>query len=445
MPSLLLPMSRHIPFLAVLVPAIALRGLAIHGYPPALFFWADSFTYLRSAAEPVPGTFRPLGYSLFLAVLGPGQSLALVTTVQHLLGLGLAVAAYALLRRHGLPGWGATLAVTPVLYDEFLILLEHMIMADALFTVLATGGIVILLRRITPVSGACAGLLLALATLTRTIGAVVLLLTAAYLLWRGRHALIPHLLAAGAPLIAYACWMAVTSGTFGLTKSEGIFLWSRTMSFADCSVIKPEPRLAVLCPDQPVGERPAAPFWLWQPASPLYKVPGEDRNALAGQFARTAVAAQPGDYLAAVGRDMRWLLRWERTTDRSVAVRKTNPYWFPFEPRPLKDSAAAAYEGEPLRPRIAEPYAGLLRVYQRFGYLPIPLLLALLAGALATALIRRRHDALLPALAATALILAPLFTAGFDVRYVVPAIPLVCVAAGLAVVPGGQRQDVARP
>ncbi|RSN02969.1 hypothetical protein DMB42_34560 [Nonomuraea sp. WAC 01424] len=425
---------RHRALLVALVPAVVLRVLAMVGYRPALWFWADSFSYLRAAGDPVPGTFRPLGYSLFLAALGPGKSLALVAAVQHALGLGLAVAVYALLRRRGLPGWGATAAVVPLLLDEFLILLEHMIMADALFTVLVTAGILALSRRLTPATAGVGGALLGLAAVTRTIGVAVLVVAAACLLLRrpGPRALLCLVLAGAAPLLGYASWMWATSGTFGLTRADGLFMWARTMTFADCSVIRPEPELTPLCPRTPVAGRPSPAHWMWGPTLP--GVPG-DRNALAGRFARAAVLAQPGDYLAAVARDLRWLLRWERTTAWTVAARKTNPYWFPYEERPLRDSVrgtAESYEGGPADTRLVEPYAGWLRAYQRFGYLPYPVLLVLLGGAPAVAVARRRPDALLPGLAAAVLVLAPPFLHGYDVRYVVPAVPLACLAAGLA-------------
>ncbi|MEU8321538.1 hypothetical protein AB0C33_24580 [Nonomuraea sp. NPDC048881] len=427
-------LGRHRALLVALVPAVALRLLAMAGYRPALWFWADSFSYLEAAADPVPGTFRPLGYSLFLAVLGPGKSLALVAAVQHASGLALAVAVYALLRRRGLPGWGGTAAVAPLLYDEFLILLEHMIMADALFTVLVTAGILALSDRLTPATAAAGGVLLGLAAVTRTIGVAVLVVAAACLLLRrpGPRALLCLVLAGAAPLLGYASWMWATSGTFGLTKADGLFLWARTTTFADCAVIRPEPELAPLCPRTPVAGRPSPAHWMW--GATLAAVPG-DRNALAGRFAREAVLAQPGDYLAAVGRDLRWLLRWERTTARKASDRRINPYWFPYEERPLRASVrriAGAYEGGPADTRIVEPYAGWLRAYQRFGYLPYPVLLALLGGALAVAAVRRRPDALLPGVAAAVLVVAPSFLSGYDVRYVVPALPLACLAAGLA-------------
>ncbi|MEV2272709.1 hypothetical protein [Nonomuraea africana] len=437
--------NRHLAFLAALLPAILLRVLAMAGYRPALWFWADSFSYLEAAAAPAPGTFRPLGYPLFLAALAPAHSLALVTAVQHVLGVGLAVGVYAVLRRRGLPGWGATVVTLPVLYDEFLILLEHMIMADALFTVLVTAGVLVLSRRVvTSLSAGVGGALLGLAAITRTIGVAVLVLAAAHLLLRrtGWRPLAGLALAGALPLAAYATWMYGTSGTLGLTRADGLFLWSRTMTFADCSVIRPEPELARLCPTTPVAGRPAPAHWLWGPASPLAELRG-DRNTLAGRFARAAILAQPGDYLGAVGGDLRGLLRWERTTARSASTKKTNPYWFPFGERPLKPSVRAvaeAYEGGPAATRIAEPYAGWLRAYQRVGYLPFPLLVPLLGGAAVLAVARRRHDALLPGTAAAVLILAPPFLAGFDVRYVVPAIPPACLAVGLAVADGRFHQ-----
>ncbi|GAA3121359.1 hypothetical protein [Nonomuraea salmonea] len=138
----------HRALVIALLPAIGLRALAVLGFPPAILFYGDSFAFLRE--ELTPGTTRPSGYSLLLALLRPAHSLTLVTVLQHLLVLGLAVGLYALLRRRGLPGWGATLLVTPLLYDEFMLLLEHMIMADAVFIVLVAGAVALITWRVTP-------------------------------------------------------------------------------------------------------------------------------------------------------------------------------------------------------------------------------------------------------------------------------------------------------
>ncbi|WP_052422712.1 hypothetical protein [Nonomuraea candida] len=437
----------HRALLIALLPAIGLRVLAVLGFPPAILFYGDSFAFLRE--ELTPGTARPSGYSLLLALLRPAHSLTLVTVLQHLLGLALAIAVYALLRRRGLPGWGATLLVTPLLYDEFLILLEHMIMADAVFIVLVTAAIGLIVWRVTPATAAVGGVLLGLAGITRTVGLPLLILTAAYLLIRryGRRPLVALLVAGAIPLGAYATWMKAEKDTFALTQADGNFLWSRTMSFADCDVIEPPERLAVLCPGMPVEQRPYPPHWLWESFSPLLKVPGTaNRNQLAGEFARQAILAQPGDYLAAVVTDLGQLLRWERT-----GVAEKTPYKLPASERPISESVrgvAESYEAGPAATRVVEPFAGWLRAYQRFGYVPFPLLTLALVGTLAAALVRRRWDALLPGLAALALVASPPFLAAFDVRYVIPAIPLIVLAAGLTLAraerpaPAAKREPV---
>ncbi|GAA3250125.1 hypothetical protein [Nonomuraea helvata] len=420
----------HRALVIAMLPAVGLRMLAVLGFPPSILFYGDSFAFLRE--DLTPGTTRPSGYSLLLALLRPAHSLTLVTVLQHLLMLGLAVAVYALLRRRGLPGWGAALLVTPLLYDEFLILLEHMIMADAVFIVLVTVAMLLIVRRVTPATAAVGGVLLGLAGITRTVGLPLLILTAAYLLIRryGWRPLVALLVAGAIPLGAYATWMKVEKGKFALTEADGNFLWSRTMSFADCSVIKPPERLAVLCPDMPVAQRPYPPHWLWESFSPLLKVPGtSNRNQLAGEFARQAILAQPGEYLGAVATDLTQLLRWERT-----AVDEKTPYKLPTAERPLSGSVrgvAESYEAGPAATRVVEPFAGWLRAYQRFGYVPFPLLMLALVGALAGALLRRRWDALLPGVAALALVVSPPFLAAYDVRYVIPAIPLICLTVGL--------------
>src|SRR3984885_7973257 len=104
-PRQLLPRLRHLAgenrlFTGALVAGAVLRLLAILGYPGALWFAGDSYVYLGAALRPQPNLSKSTGYSFFLKLLLPFHSLTLVTTVQHLMGLAVAVLIYVLLRRN---------------------------------------------------------------------------------------------------------------------------------------------------------------------------------------------------------------------------------------------------------------------------------------------------------------------------------------------------------
>ena len=234
------------------------------------------------------------------------------------MGLGTAVMIYALLRRYGLPGWGATLAAAPVLFDPAQLLLEQLVMADVLAMTLLVGALVLLLNgRLSPWRLATSGLLIGLSTIVRPTVLPLIVLMALYLLFRraGWRRVAVTLAACALPVVAYAGWFDAAHGSFNLTDSNGLFLWSRTMSFARCSVIKPPPDLRPLCPSaQPGGLANAKTFkrpppssylwdrgtWEWQPPVRQF-VPNaaaftQAKNARAQQFAVRAIMAQPFSY-----------------------------------------------------------------------------------------------------------------------------------------------------
>ncbi|WP_066941111.1 hypothetical protein [Microtetraspora fusca] len=437
----------HLAFFALFVLGVALRVLAVLGYRPALWFWADSFAYLSSGLDLRPLASRPSGYSLFLWLLSPLRDIQAVVIVQHLLGIGVAVLIYVLLRRRtALRGWIAALVAAPVLLDAHQIQLEHLMMADLLFTFLAVAGVAILVWRPKPsVTAAAAALfLLALATVTRTIGLPLIVIAAVWLLLTraGARALVSGVAAAAVVLGGYAVWFHSAHGSYGMGGSS-TWLWSRTMTFADCAKMDPAPRLAPLCPTEP---RLAAPAYIWDAASPLQRV-GANREELAGEFASLAIRSQPLDFLRTGLSDALWAFEWERRVYPSPGPQSA--YVFPESAKPFPDKIASAgrtatqlttaYQGSSGETRVVEPWAGWLRAYQEQGYLRGPFLAVILLIGLG-GLIVRRWAVIPPLAAAAALLFVPPMIAAFDHRYIVPVVPLACLAAGLAL---GARRSAA--
>ena len=137
------PAVTHWQFTIVLAAAVVIRIIVILGYPPILWF-NDSYNYVYDAVSHVPDVVRPNGYPFFIDLLLPLHSAYPLAILQAAMGVAMGVLIYALLRRRGLPWWGATLAALPVLFDSYQLHLEHMVTADTLFIFLGIVAIVIL-------------------------------------------------------------------------------------------------------------------------------------------------------------------------------------------------------------------------------------------------------------------------------------------------------------
>ncbi|WP_214413351.1 hypothetical protein [Sphaerisporangium fuscum] len=429
----------HLPFAVVLGLAAALRVVTMLGYRPAQLYWYDSFDYLDVALHLRPTLgFHPSGYPFLLWLLRPFHSIALVVGVQHAMGLGIGVMIYAVLRRRRLPGWAACLAAVPVLFDASFLRLEHGVLSDTLFNFLIVAALAILLWSPQPSvrAYAVAGGLLAFATLTRTIALPLLVVTLICLAVRraGVRRLAALAIAGTLPLVAYAGWNAQVNGKFTLTTGDGGLLWARTMTFADCSVIKPPPAEARLCPNG--ARQDAASEYVWDSKASLNLLPGgrDANNDLARSFAVRAILAQPFDYLADVARDTALTFAW---TPVRHPLRVTPAFGFArgqwsLPDYPLVEKARRGYDPDGITGlRSVDPYAGFLIAYQYPAYVRGPVIgVILLLGGLG-ALVRRR-TALLPWAAAMFLLVGPVAVLDFDHRYVLPVIPVACLAAALA-------------
>jgi hypothetical protein len=404
-----------------------------------------------------------------LWVLRPLHSFALVGAVQHLMGLAMGVLIYLLARRYGLPAWAATLATVPVLFDAYELQLESDALPDVPFAFLVVLALYLLLRspgERRPAPTMAAAFLLGVSALLWPVGLVLLgvllavLLIALLIRRAGLVTVLAALLAGALPVAAYGAWFSIHRHQFSLTRSDGVYLWSRTMSFADCAVIRLPAAERPLCP--PPGPRIAASLYIWNANSPVLAMPtgrfSARTNHLALAFALRAIAAQPADYAAAVAHDFSLSFYWDRPVHPDAAI--VNRYqfadattaWVPptlWTPGggTLAGDQAAYNSGRPAPTRAVQPYASWLVTYQRYVFLRGTLLGVILLAGLAGMVIRRRVSGPgLPWAFAVTILLVPPLVADFDLRYLVPAVPVACLAAALAFAPGaGQRRWTTSP
>ena len=457
--------GRHRLFSVALVLGIVPRIVAMLGYRPAILFRLDTYDYLWGAVHVRPNPVNPSGYSLVLWVLRPFHSLALIAGLQQLAGLGIAVLIYAVLRHWGVRNWIATLAAAPVLFSPAQLLLEQLIMADVLAMLLMVAAFAVLLRRDAPSAGrsATAGLLMGASVLVRPTALALIPAMAIYLLarrasWRRVCAV----LAGGAvPVVVYLAWFASAYGTFNLTNSNGLFLWTRTMSFANCATIKPPADLQALCPnrqpgylDQPVAAlRPLPKRYLWDHQAWQWQSPStglqpdtaaftKANNERALHFAIRAITAQPLAYLHVVASDTLHAfgsgsqLNFPAGQTSAAGLSKTNSAYALAAVRGYTGSTSGIgpYLGHHYGYRLGQPFARLIDDYERVIVFPGPLFALILVAGLAGIIIPRRRTAAAALLwfSAAVSIVLPIAEHEYTYRYVVPAIPLACMAAALA-------------
>jgi hypothetical protein len=433
------------------------RIIAALGFSPALLI-QDSFSYMAGGTHLTPvSQLRPAGYPLLLRVLEPFHSLLLVTTLQHLMGLGLAVIIYGVLRTRGLPAWGATLAAVPTLFDSRQIWLESSILPDTLFTFVLMIAVAILIVRPRPAiwQAVIVGLLVAWASIIRGNGAPVIVIILAYLLVQrvGWRVLTACLAAFAVPLAGYALIFFSEYGQLNITNSSGLFLWSRTTSFANCAIIKPPADLRALCPGaQPGHPTSPAPPWSLSalldertPADYLWAAgawyhndahPGINayNNKLAMQFAERAILAQPLDYLKTVGEGV-FLTFF--ATDRSESYLSDHftvaPHVTTLAPYMQHDEARYAHTTS--NTHVVQPWAFFMFVYQLPVWFPGWVFFLVMAAGLVLLIRRWRGWGKYAALAwgvAVVNLVVPIAAVEPDYRYALSAVPFACLALGLA-------------
>jgi Dolichyl-phosphate-mannose-protein mannosyltransferase len=487
--------GQHKLFTSALAAGAVLRLLAILGYPGALWFAGDSYVYLGAALRPQPNLSKSTGYSFFLRALLPFHSLTLVTVVQHLMGLAVAVMIYALLRRNGVSKLWSTAATLPVLLDGYLIEDEHLIMAETLFTFLLMVAMLLILWPRGQVSwwtALIAGLLVGYAVDVRTEGAVVIVLFPLFLLVRGWRdhgwrslrgwvAAVAMAIGCLIPVGAYANWFHARTGHYAMSLSTGFYLWGRVSSFADCAQIKPPPDEARVCPTVPVSERTPPGNFIWHQPELHQDLPGGPvsaaNNKLLTDFAIHAVEAQPLDYAKTVFFNTMLAFGFPRIDYPGSGTvyyynfhlhYKTDTYNLlpPDNPKHEWIAGGTAYQdwlhyGHQAPGRVIKVFAAPILAYQRLVFTYGPLFgLILLVGLGGVIRVRRpvrprlrpfplrwepRGTSMLPWITAVALLVVPIAVADFDYRYLLPVLPFACVAAGLAFAPPRKKDAPEQP
>ncbi len=449
-------LRRHWLASVLLTAGLVLRVLVVLAYRPAIFY-QDTTRYLYQAQGN-----DPVGYRVPLRGILLIGNFDTVAAVQHLLGLGMAVALYCLLQRRGVARWLAALAIAPVLLDAYQLQLEQMIMPDVWFEALIVAGLAVLLWP-GPVSGyltwrraLAAGLVLGAAVPVRQVGEILILPAICYVLvsvpgWRTKLARGAVLCAAFAvPFLAYCTTSYVVKGSFALSHTGVTTTYGRMAYAADCGTLSLTPAQRPLCPD--AKQHTLGPDGLLHnPSSPLKPVyrrlPHAQASQLVESFNSRVLRQQPGRVLTAVGRDFGKLFAVNRVTapgDDPISrwqFQLSYPYMYPHASPKVLKVATSEFGGG--MPKIWLPVAKFLRAYQlNGGYTPGPLLLFCLLAGLAGAItaLSRRLDTRRRELARASLVFiltaVPLLLVSdlfvYSWRYQQPALVTLPAAAALA-------------
>jgi hypothetical protein len=462
-------LRRHWVLALLLAAGIALRALAQIGYQPALLY-IDTNKYIFGTDFRVNhfGAFDPLGYTLL--VLRPVlvfANLGVVALLQHLLGLAMAVALYALMLRRGVARPLAAAAAAPVLLDAYQLNAEQTIMPDVLFQALVVAGLVVLLWQPRPslVPVIAAGLLLGTSAPVRQVGEALIVPALVFVVaaargWRvrlGHGAVLACCFAL--PILGYMAYSGVILHEgFSLSNQGDAYLYGRAAYAADCATLKIPADVRPLCPAPALAARLGVDGLVNAPPSPRYRYRVLDPQTgtyistqpYQLQLAYAVFRQQPLRVAGDIARDA--VKVFALTRDGDVGDPPIHRWQFqldfPVYPPVITSSGpaspdatfAAAGGGTA---HVYRPAALALRDYQLHGgYTPGPVLLvALLAGIAGICTYRRRapwgpesQPLALACLLVTGVGVAALLGADlyeFSWRYQLPALVTLPIAGAL--------------
>ena len=458
-------LRRHWLLALLIAGGLLLRMVTQLAYEPALLF-IDSKKYLYGTDFNLGawGSFDPIGYTLL--VLKPVlifTNLGFVALLQHVLGLGMAVALYILMLRRGVVRWLAALAVAPVLLDAYQLNAEQTIMPDVLFEALVVTGIVLLLwwPRPTLAFVILAGLALGTSAPVRQVGEALILPALLYVVvaardWRTRllHGAVLFVCFA-LPIVGYMGYSKVVLHYgFEMSNMGDAYLYGRAAHAADCATLKLPADEQLWCPTPAQALKFGVDGLVNNPRSPRVVYGVDVRHGVADynlpqqkRFAYAVIKQQPMRVVGDITRDSIKIFALTRNTvegDTPIKRWQFQNVYPTFPPGiTLKGANSAtnlfAASGGGGKARVRRPLAVGLRFYQLHGgYTPGPvLLLGLLLGLAGIFTFGRRRDPgnlslaclLITGSAVAALLGADLYE--FSWRYQLPALVTLPVAGAL--------------
>jgi hypothetical protein len=452
--------ANHWPLLVVLSLGLALRVVTQIAYRPALLY-IDSYRYLDLVRTTNPAKSQTLGYVFFLWPILKLGNLFLVALLQHLMGLIVAVAIYALCMRYAVSRWLAALAAVPICLDAYQLQIEQNVMSETLFELLLVLGLLVLLWNRRPRTRALVvgGLLLGMSVPVRVVALPIVVPAMIFAFvcgaggWRrlGRAATLG--VAFLVPVVAYMAYYSSQAEHWALTTSDARALYGRAAQIVDCKTVTLPAYERPLCPREPLGKRLGIDYYAHTyNIADFVTVPrGETLNDVVRDFSRRVFRHQPLDLALGVVTDFFKGFRWDRTNARGdVPVERWQfqEHW-PFA---SYDPKAATDRWGGGSPAVVRPLASVLRTYQlSVGVTPGPVLfLAFLGGGLAGCGVgRARRSQLravcwLPTLAGVCvLVSADLFE--FSWRYQLPMLVLAPLAGALGYTAISRNPDIGYP
>jgi hypothetical protein len=415
-------LKRHWLASALITAGLVLRVLVMMAYHPAILY-IDSLKYLYSYWS---GS-DPVAYKIPLKLILAFGDLGTVEFVQHLLGIAMAIALYAVLVRRGAPRWLGALAIVPVLFDAYQLQAETMIMPDVWFEAMVVAGLVVLLARPAPSLGLLiiGSALLGAATGFRQAGEILIVPALIYVLaiaggWR---LMLRNAIAVTAAFVlAVVLYMGASlslTGHFWISRSSVSLTYGRMAAVADCATLNLPADEKPLCPTK--AQQAMGPDWLdHNGLSPLHTysltetlpagVAGGTNGPLVSKFNRAVELQQPLRVIDGILRDSvklfaltrhtspgdtpiwRWQFQGNFPTYNPYIFTKNNSLWILVPPLDSGKTMLLkpAYGGPP---QVDAPIANFLRNYQlKGGFTPGPLLaLFVVTGLIGSVLIFARR------------------------------------------------------